>query len=144
LKTLIQSLEVSYLVHSTENSDKLASAVARVLGITAVPTTEELEGHFGNRIVHVVYHLTGEAASSSFSELALGMPSSMKKEVIRNIGEMLDEHSTLYVRLDRQSLVRGELELGGVEPVRVRVKPRLFRMRGGAPEFFARLLGETN
>ena len=143
LTTPIQSLEVSYLMHSTEDPDKLASAVEKTLGINAAPTIEELEGHFGNRIVHVVYHLTGQAASSAFVELARGMPSSVKREVFRNIGDMLDEHSAMYLRLDRQSLVRGELALGGTEPVRVRVKPRLFLVKGGAAEFYRGILGGT-
>jgi len=143
LTSPIQSLEVSYLVHSTEDADKIRSAVERTLGVEAAPVTEELDGHYGNKIVHVVHRLTGEAASSALADVARRLPSSTRDELLQNIEAMMDEHSALYVRLDRQSLVRGELALGVSEPVRVRVKPRLFLMKGGAVKFFTELLEGT-
>jgi RNA binding exosome subunit len=140
LTSPIQSLEVSYLVHSTEDEDRIGSAVESMLGIKVAPTREELAGHFGNRIVHVSCRLTGEAASSAFAGLARRLSPSAKKELVESLGETVDEHSTLYIRLDRQSLVKAELAFGGGEPVRVRVKPRLFQMKGRASEFFRRML----
>jgi len=130
-------------VHSTEDKERIDSAVEDTLGIKAPMTTEELAGHFGNRIVHVSCRLTGGAASSAFMGLAQRLSSSARKELVGSLGETLDEHSTLYIRLDRQSLVKGEIALGGREPIRVRVKPRLFQMKEGATGFFKRTLEGT-
>ena len=138
----VQSLEISYLVHATEDQDRISSAVKTTLEIRTAPATEELEGHFGNKILHVSYRLTGEEASSAFASLARNLPKSARKELFENLGGNLDEHSTLYLRLDRQSLVGGRLAFGGAESVRLRVKPRLFLMKGGALDFFRRALGE--
>jgi RNA binding exosome subunit len=139
----IQSLEVSYLVHSTEDQEKISSAVESTLGIEEPSAAEELTGHFGNRIVHVSCRLTGQAASTAFAGLARRMSPSAKKELVGSLGETVDEHSTLYIRLDRQALLKGEIAFGGGEPVRVRVKPRLFQMKGGASDFFRRMMEEA-
>ena len=140
MASLIQSLEVSYLVHLTEDEGRIGSAVKETLGIDGTSTREELAGHFGNRIVHVVHRLTGVSASAAFEALARRLPPNVRKDILGRIEEMLDDHSTLYLRLDKQSLMQGEIALEGSEPVRVRVKPRLFLMKGGASGFFRSLL----
>lgn len=131
MKGPIQSVEVSYLVHSTEDQQRIGKAVEKMLGMNAVANVEELEGHFGNKIVRVSYHLTGEEASFAFYKLASDLPSAAREELFGNLEKMMDEHSALYLRLDKQSLVAGRFEFGGGEVVRLRVKPRLFFLKGG-------------
>jgi len=75
LKGPIQSVEVSYFVHATEDPQKIAAAVESVFGFVGAPATEELEGHFGNAILTVNHHLTGEDAGSAFASLASKMDS---------------------------------------------------------------------
>jgi RNA binding exosome subunit len=140
MKSLIQSMEVTYLVHATEDPAKIAMAVARALGIEATPEIETLEGHFGNRILRAKVHLTGDEAEGGFSRLVEAMPRGVVDEVLSEVGAHLDEHSAFYLRLDKQSLVSGSISLGSSDPVRVKVKPRRFLIKGGAPEFYSRLL----
>jgi RNA binding exosome subunit len=143
LESKIQSIEVSYLVHSTEDQQKLSRGVEGTLKMDVRGNAEELEGHHGNRIVKVSYRMTGEWASSFFANLASSLPKEAKRELSRDIEGMMDEHSTLYLRLDKQSLVSGRLALGGAESVRLRVKPKLFLLRGGAAEFYREALGAS-
>ncbi len=141
LKGPIQSVEVSYLVHATEDPEKLGEAVRRVLGVSSPPETEELEGHFGNKIVNTRHHLTGDSASSTLSSLVGSLSAEARSEVLRNLRLMMDEHGALYLRLDKQSFFAGKLALAQGNVVRVRVKPRLFKVRGGVEEFFRDVLG---
>ena len=141
MKGVIQSVEVTYFVHATEDQEKIGRAVGRLLGKNLTPETEALEGHFGNRILRVRVRLTGEEAESGFRRLVDSLPRGVLDKVISEVESHLDEHSALFVRLDKQDLVSGSVSLGDSDPVRVKVKPRAFMIRGGAAGFYARLMG---
>jgi RNA binding exosome subunit len=140
LKGPIQSIEVSYIVHATEDPQTLAKAVSTLLSVDAAPEEERMEGHFGNAITRVRYHLTGEDAAAALGCIAAHLPAVTKDRLKRGIWELVDEHSALYLRFDKQRLVLGTLEEGTGDPVRVRVKPRVFLLRGGAKEFYSKIL----
>ena len=141
LKGPIQSVEVAYLVHATEDPGKMEEALSRLLGSETVPDLERLEGHFGNEILRARLHLTGDEAGQAFESLVSGIPQGVMKEVLGDLPSHLDEHSALFLRFDKQSLVSGSVALGSADAVRVKVKPRGFMMKGGAEGFFADLIG---
>ena len=140
MKPPIASLEVTYLIHATEDERKVEAAVERLLGLAPAFERDALIGHFGNRIVRTKAHLTGEAAVSAFKHLVMSLPPDVRSALARELGAHVDEHSTLYLRLDKQQLVSGSPELGTTDAVRVKVKPRLHALKGGALEFYAREL----
>jgi RNA binding exosome subunit len=140
MKGPVQSLEATYLVHATEDPMKLQRAVQGLLQTQAAPGVEELEGHFGNRIIRARFHLTGEEAALAIANIFGKMPLKLRKEILAQIPSYLDEHSALFLRLDKQELVSGSIALGSGDPVRLKVKPRLFVVKGSAPQFYARLI----
>jgi RNA binding exosome subunit len=141
LKGPIQSVEVSYFLHATEDSEKVDAAVVDFLGMACSPETEKMEGHFGNAIVDVRFRLTGEEASRALENMVAKLPRELKNELAGGIAGAIDEHSALYLRFDKQKLVLGAVAAGGSDPVRVRVKPRSYLVRGRPGEFYANLLG---
>jgi len=140
MKGPIQSVEVTYLVHATENPDTLRGAVSALLGSSAEPEVEQLEGHFGNTIVKVRLHLTGDEASDAFRSVLQTIPSRLKREIVSDLASFLDEHSAFFLRLDKQRLVAGSPALGSGDAVRLKVKPRLFLVKGSAPKFYEQLI----
>ncbi len=128
-------------MQSTEDEGRLERAVRDALELTAEPSVEALEGHFGNRILRVSYHLTGEEAALAFGSLADRLGPDTRKTILNGLQETVDEHSALYLRLDKQALVEGKVALGGGETVRVRVKPRLFLLGEGVDAFYRDALG---
>lgn len=112
-----------------------------MLGNTVKPVVERLEGHFGNEILSARIRLTGEEAAKAVHTAFASLSKDLKAELVANIDEYLDEHSALFLRLDKQRLVSGILALGSRDSVRFKVKPRLFLVRGGAAEFYAKLIG---
>jgi len=140
LKGPIQSIEASYIVHATEDPQILAKAVSTLLSVDARPEEEQMKGHFGNAITRVRYHLTGKDAAAALGSIAAHLPTITKDKLERDIGEFVDEHSALYLRFDKQRLVAGTLEEGTDDPVRIKVKPRGFLLRGGAEEFYSKIL----
>ena len=137
----IQSVEVTYLVHDTEDTERVVASVQKQIEVAARPELEELEGHFGNRISRARLRLTGEEASRALLNAVAKMPQPVKEEIAAGLGSYLDEHSALFLRFDKQMLVSGSLALAGADPIRLKVKPRAFMMKDGAPDFFLRILG---
>lgn len=140
MKSLIQSMEVSYFIHATEERLRVDDAVASLIGAQDEPSEVVVEGHFGNPIVMASFRLSGEQAQSAASALFSKMPPDVREGLRRNLGDHMDEHSALYLRLDKQSLVAGEVALTDSDPVRVKVKPRLHALGGSAARFFAGML----
>jgi RNA binding exosome subunit len=140
MKGPIQSVEVTYLVHATEDPEKLERAVFGLLQIPSEPVLEELQGHFGNPIFRARAHLTGDEATNAFGNLVRAMSAGLRGEIVTSISKHLDEHGSLFLRLDKQKLVTGTVDLASGDAVRVKVKPRLFMVKGGAPRFYAQII----
>ena len=140
LKGPVQSVEVSFFVHATEDLEKLTNAVSALLPIDARPEEEKMEGHFGNPITWVRYHLSGEEAAAALEGISAHLSAQEKERLEGEIEELVDDHSALYLRFDKQRLVAGRLEEGKSDPVRVKVKPRGFLLRDGAKEFYSKVL----
>lgn len=139
----IQAVEVSCFIHATEDEDKVKSSIQSLLDINPEPAEETLEGHFGNGILRVVWHLTGDDAWLTFRRLVDLLGEEGRAALLGELPALTDEHGALYIRLSKQSLVRGKPLLSSSDPVRVRVKPRGFMMKGRPEEFYARLLEAT-
>jgi len=120
---------------------KLAGLADEFRAAGEMVVVERLEGHFGNEILSVRLHLVGEEANLAFQGVVARLPKDLKVGLLENIGAHLDEHSAFFLRLDKQRLVAGTLALGSGDSVRLKVKPRLFLLKGGAAEFYARLIG---
>jgi RNA binding exosome subunit len=140
LKGPIRSLEVTYLLHATEDPDRVEGSVAEMLSVKAPGQVEDLEGHYGNRIRRVRVHLTGDEAQRAFDSIVSRLGRSEKTELLANLGRYLDEHSALFLRFDKQRLVRGTLSLETADPVRIKVKPRPFRLGHDAAKFYSTIL----
>ena len=133
-------MEVTYLVHATEDQDKIQNAIGRILGVTPMPEVESLEGHFGNKILRGRFHVTGDSAWNAFRLLTSKMGPELVTEVAENAAQYLDEHSSLFLRFDKQALVSGSFVLGPHDPVRFKIKPRAYLTKGAGPSYFRKLL----
>ena len=143
MKSRVQSVEASYFVHATEDPGKIWGAVSRLLGSDAAPEVESLEGHFGNSIAMVRVRAVGPDAESALKRVFASMPEETRREVAESLGTLVDEHSALFLRFDKQLLLQGRLALGSGDPVRVKVKPRLFQVGPRTAGLYMRLLEES-
>ncbi len=137
----IQSLEISFFVHATEDESKVIEVIHSQLSIRDSPAMEVLEGYFGNRIVRVKYNVKGEEATRLFVHISSLISSQEKSRILGEIERNLDEHSALYLRFSKQELMARRLVLFENDPVRVKVKPRAYLMRGDPGVFYGRIMG---
>jgi RNA binding exosome subunit len=141
VKSEIQSLEVSYFLQATEDEEKVRRAVATLLGRETPAERQEAEGHFGNVIVWVRHHLTGDEAEAALREVVAHLGEEEMGSILGGLSAAMDEHNALYIRLSKQVLVMdGNAALTNSDPIRVRVKPRSYLVRGDPAEFYARVL----
>ena len=142
MKGPVRSLEVTYLLHATEDPERVSSAVAEMIAAGAPAQVDDLRGHYGNSISRVRIHLTGDDAQIAFDRIKSRLGGEQKTELLGNLGRYLDEHGALFLRFDKQGLVRGKLSLESGDPVRVKVKPRPFLLGHDVAGFYANLLGK--
>jgi RNA binding exosome subunit len=142
-KREIQSVEVSCFVHATEDEDKVKEAIKGFLGIFDDPLEELLEGHFGNRIIRTTWHLTGDEAWKAFSSITTSIGTEGRAQIVKELSASVDSHGALYLRLSKQSIIRKSALISSSDPVRIRVKPRGFMMKGDPKQFYSRLLEAT-
>jgi len=136
----VQSVEVSYFVQMTEDEGRVRKAVAALVGGEFPEERQEAEGHFGNAILWVRVHITGDEAESAFRGVVSHLEPEDRKAILGGLGAMLDEHGALYIRLSKQVLVmRGSAVLASSDPIRVKVKPRSYVMKRDPEGFYSRL-----
>ncbi|MBI3840473.1 MAG: hypothetical protein HY297_00710 [Thaumarchaeota archaeon] len=140
MKGPIQSVEITYFLHATEDAEKVWSAVARLIGVETVPEYEDVEGHYGNPIRKVRVHLTQDSAGAAFGSVVGKMSPTVRSEMASQLDSIVDEHSALFLRFDKQALVSGSLVLRTGDSVRIKVKPRAFLLKGSARHFYEGLL----
>lgn len=141
MSSVLQSLEISYFLQATEDEGKVKRAVAALLGGELREDRQEAEGHYGNVIVWIRNHLTGEAAVEGLRRILSRMGEEEKRSILRDLGSGLDKHNALYVRLSKQVLVMdGTAALASSDPIRVKVKPRSHLIGRDPSGFYARLL----
>lgn len=141
----IQSLEISYFLQATEDEDKVQRAVRGLVGSEAHEERQVLEGHHGNTIIWIRYHPKGDEAKKALDEIISHMGDDDRKAVIEGLRSSLDEHNALYIRLSKQVLVmEGTAVLTSSDPIRVKVKPRSFLVKGDPLGFYTRLMERTS
>ena len=144
MSSQVQSLEVSYFLQMTEDEEKVLKAVAVLVG-DVPPERQEAEGHFGNAIIWVRHHLTGGDAESAFKKIVSRMDGDERRVVLGELPSLLDEHNALYIRLSKQVLVmNGNAVLASSDPIRVKVKPRSFMIKGDPVAFYTRLFEDAS
>src|SRR5437870_13118189 len=96
----IQSVEVPFFVHATEDESRLVESVNSFFSLSE-PEVEELEGHFGNRISHVTYRVTREGAARLFSRIVALLSGEETVAILGDRGKNIVERGVLDVRLNK-------------------------------------------
>ncbi len=120
-------LEVTTLIHATDNEEKVMNAVLSIMPKVVTSKmhirTRSLEGHYGNPIR--LFKAT--IKSNECLELVL-------INMIRNLNEFdkialldrlplyLTDKNTLYLRVDKQAAIKGIVSITENDPIRFKIK----------------------
>ena len=118
------SATITFFIHATEDGSRLVNKVSRSLGIPVTSVElDTLEGHYGNVLHSAKAHIVGQGADQVSKSILSRLDSQSKATIISDLEKSVDQHDTLYLRLDRQLLGEG-LALGSEEPIRIKLKPK--------------------
>jgi len=123
----VESVEISFLVHATEDMDRLLLMIRSIIPKQNIEDLDfcidEMRGYYGNPISKVKTIICNRSIAS---ELALNIANRLEfddKAVLRsNIKQYVDESGTLYIRLDKQAIFKGDFKFGISDPIRVKIK----------------------
>ena len=103
-------------------------------------TRQYLQGHYGNPIITFEARLTKQSVVDEFATFFLNQLSNKDKLVIqRDLRLCSDAEGNLYIRIDKQQIFRGFVQLGEEDPIRVRMK--FTRFIGQATDQMIKYLG---
>jgi RNA binding exosome subunit len=136
----VRSVEISLLLHATENDVEVEAAVTKLLRASVTPDRDELEGAFGNRILRLTWHMEGGEAWGCFGAIMELLGENGRRELQGEMKSLTDERGSLYLRLSKQSLMKGEGRLSTEDPLRVKVRPSEQVLRGDHSSVYSRLI----
>ena len=87
-------------------------------------TKEKILGYYGNEMLSVKAHIIGGRAQEVAHLLLNSLSKNAKSLLISEIEKSMDEHDSLYLRLDRQSLNDQNISFADEEPIRIKLKPK--------------------
>ena len=121
-------IDIRFFVHATENLDKVVEAVRRLLPSDyrddVLFKKDSLRGHYGNPITLFETRIKGKEIIKAFVENLSSRLDNLDKETLRREIDLHVEKGSLYVRLDKQAALQGELKLCTADPIRVRLRFR--------------------
>jgi len=123
----VQSVELSTIAHATDDVGKVESALAQLLPNSLrgrqLFTRRYLQGHYGNPIVTFEAHLTDPEDVHEFKTYFLTLLAENDRSTIATqLDRHTDDDGNLYIRIDKQKILRGIIRLSQDDPIRVRMK----------------------
>jgi RNA binding exosome subunit len=121
-------IELSFLVHATEDSDKVLMAVRNILppefAEEVSVSKRSLKGEYGNPIALCQTQIRNpQVTDALLRNIGLGL-SSLDKETLLEDLELRLTKGNLYLRLDKQAAFKGKPKLCIADPIRLRIKFR--------------------
>jgi len=125
-KIPVSSIEVRSFAHATEDPDKVMEATKRIFPTDSLEEVEfrrtSLKGHYGNPITLFEAKIKEEKTIKGLIDNLFPRISAMDKEsLLREIGLHVEKGS-LYLRLDKQAALHGDVKLCTADPIRVRIR----------------------
>ena len=121
---MVKSVEITVLVHATEDEEKVRRAVLNLFPHDVEPPTLDsvsLTGYFGDPIKALKMMVKNRKPAE---ELLLNIVRSLntldQTTLIGELHKRLDETKNLYIRLDKQRALKGQMVLERHDSIRVK------------------------
>jgi RNA binding exosome subunit len=134
-------VDIQLIVHATEDLEKIFSTFKETFDIDREDfDRQDLTGHFENPIVMLHAKIKKKKAQFFVRKLVASIPREQIDTIIEDL-ENRYEDSTLYLRIGKQSLVKGEIVLSDKEPVKIKIFTPIYK-QADIEETFTRLLAQ--
>jgi len=116
--------ELSFFILATEDRDKILEMISKVLGISSekikrFSKSQILTGHYGYPIEHFKIQLSNSDVKEVLRIIMRKMSGVDRSFFLEEIDEYFDNRGRLYIRLDKQRLCLGRINLSDRDPIRL-------------------------
>ncbi len=109
---MISSIGIRAIVHATEEVEKVKKAIQNIASGDAEVVETRMQGHFGNPIVIIHSSIKGKKRCEEFlKSLKEGLSQEDYQRLKKELPMRVDEDCNLYIRLDKQALFKGTINL---------------------------------
>jgi RNA binding exosome subunit len=129
LERVVHSVELTALVHATEDESKVRKAVLTLLPPGIDPPAFEavkLQGYHGDPITTLKLNVKHRRpATDLFEHIVRRLSSLDLQTLLEELPQRIDESKNLYIRLDKQKAYTGKAVLERHDSIRVKARLRL-------------------
>jgi len=123
----IDYIEVSFLVYATEDMDRLLQMIKSMVHKENFEDLEfvidKMRGYYGNPISKVKTVIRNRSiAFELVIDIANRLGFDDKTNLRSDIRQYVDDSGTLYIRLDKQAIFKGNFILSISDPIRIKIK----------------------
>ena len=130
LKPFVIAAEISFLVHATEDKERVLKFVSSALSVDVDDfESENLLGHWGNQIDMIRGKLERKQASDVAFTIITSLDTYDRKKMLYSLEDYVDDRGILHLRLDKQKICDGKFELSEIDSIKIKFKPKLFFSR---------------
>ena len=127
-KLPVAYVDVRFCAHATEDLDKVMEAVQNVLPSDHIEDVtfkrSNLEGHYGNPITFFDTRIKNKDIVRALVEnISANLSALDKEELDRTINRCVEKGS-LFIRLDKQVALKGNIKFATSDPIRIRIRFR--------------------
>jgi RNA binding exosome subunit len=125
VRSIFSALHARTFCHATEDLDRVRTALENAVGACEIRITKT-EGHHGNPIL--VLEATIEE-KKGIDEFFSSLGEENIEEILSSLSSRMDESCNLFIRLDKQAAFKGEMRLGSVDVISVRIRVQSYPSR---------------
>jgi len=129
LERVVQRVEMTVLVHATEDESKVRKAIMNLLPPGIDPPAFEaikLQGYYGDPITTLKLNVKHRRPATELLEHIVKRLSSLDLQTLLDeLPQRIDESKNLYIRLDKQKAYTGKAVLETHDSIRVKARLRL-------------------
>ncbi len=131
-RNLIVYVELSFLAHATEDSDKVLKAAQNLFPIDCLGqisfNKNTLKGEYGNPITLYKTQIENTEMAEALLRNISSNLSTLDKETMLLELKMRIKKGNLFLRLDKQAAFMGKHKLGRTDPIRLRIRFKTSRI----------------
>ena len=120
---------IDVIIHATEDIEKFYECFSEMFGLEKeIFSISQVIGHFDNPIITIRAKITKKEASKFLDKFLEKISENQRNEIIAQIEERT-ENSTLYLRLDKQKFIQGNIEFREKEAIRLKIHTPVYNKK---------------
>ena len=132
---------ISVVLHATEDKEKVKSKIVQGFSLNSTKFEEvNTEGHWGNEISLLSLSLEQIEARQLIKKIYSLLDNTGKDHFINSLRESVDEKNNLYIRINKQKLCNGRIELSDKDSIKIKFRPLKTFKQSNKTNIFRELL----